>query len=71
MQQPGVVSRDFPNSKGMQEGEVVEVSVNQENQSNMGGMKAPCGCYARSKVPPMPNSMPWPPTEEAVDVLEQ
>ena len=73
LQQLGVVPEDFPNSKVKQEGEVVEVSVDKQDpdKSNLGGTKAPCGCYARSEVPPMPTSMPLPPTEEAVDVLEQ
>ena len=66
---------DFPNSKVKQEGELVEVSVDKldPDKSNLGGTKAPCGCYARLEVPPMPmpTSMPCPPTVEAVDVLEQ
>ena len=63
-----MVSKHFPNK---QEGEVVEVSVDKQDQSNVGGRKAPCGCYARSDVPPIPTTMPWPPTVSAVDVLEQ
>ena len=64
--QLGVVSKDF-HTKSMK-GEVLVLSG---EESNLGGVRAGCGCYARSEVPKLPVSMPWPPTESNVDALEQ
>ena len=40
-------------------------------EKNIGGVRAACGCYARSAVPKLPVSMPWPPSESNADALEQ
>ena len=48
-----------------------EVLVLSGEESNLGGVRAGCGCYSRSEVPKLPVSMPWPPTENNVDALEQ
>ena len=37
----------------------------------LGLVKAKCGCFVRSEVLLLPTSMPWPPTEDSVDAIEQ
>ena len=49
----------------------MEVLVMSGEESILGGVRAGCGCYARSEVPKLPVSMPWPPTESNADALEQ
>ena len=64
--QLGVVSEDF-HIKG-RKGEVLVMSG---EESNLGRVRAGCGCYARSKAPKLPVSMPWPPTEGNASSLKQ
>ena len=66
LEQLGVVAEDF-HTKGM----VGDVHVTSGSGKNIGGGKAACGCYARSAVPKLPESMPWPPAESNADALEQ
>ena len=66
LEQLGVVTKDFHTI-----GREGEVMVTSGEESNLGGVRAVCGCYARSEVPQLPSSMPWPPTEDNADALEQ
>ena len=61
-----MVTKDFHTNGGER-----EVMVTSGEESNLGGVRAVCGCYARSEVPQLPSSMPWPPTEDNADALEQ
>ena len=40
-------------------------------ESHIVGVKAVYGCFARSEVPKLSVSMPWPPAESHADALEQ
>ena len=49
----------------------MEVLVMSVEESILGGVRAGCGCYARSEVPNLAVSMPWLPTESNAEALDQ
>ena len=59
----GLISLNFPII-----GETLEVNDN-NSQSSM--VDKPCSCPKRQMPPPLPHSLPYPPTEENLDKLEK